>query len=189
MKKINKRRLNNKGFTLIELLAVIVILAVVMGIATNSVLTSMNNARGGSLIDSAEIVKRDMSNRLMSAQLNNTTGGAIAGTSLVVGTSGASYITKSFVKEFGLSDTDYNFIADNGTLAIGATADVTATNSFVYYNATDNSFVVCLSAKAGGKYDVSGFRKSAVSLVSHASGKYIKSAAVMFGCTNGTKTW
>ena len=51
MKKIMK--LNRKGFTLIELLAVIVILAVVMGIAATSVLSAMNNSRKSSLQDSA----------------------------------------------------------------------------------------------------------------------------------------
>lgn len=47
------KKLNNKGFTLIELLAVVVILAVVMGIAMTSVLSAMNKSRGGSLEDSA----------------------------------------------------------------------------------------------------------------------------------------
>ena len=56
MKRINRKKLNNKGFTLIELLAVVVILAVVMGIATNSVLSSMNKSRGGSLSDSAMVI-------------------------------------------------------------------------------------------------------------------------------------
>ena len=43
------KKLNRKGFTLIELLAVIVILAVVMGIAITSVLSSMNSARAGAV--------------------------------------------------------------------------------------------------------------------------------------------
>ena len=56
MKKICRKRLNNKGFTLVELLAVVIILAVVMGIAMNSVLSSMNKARGGSLADTAMVI-------------------------------------------------------------------------------------------------------------------------------------
>ena len=48
--------MNNKGFTLIELLAVVVILAVVMGIAMTTVLSSMNKARAGALSDSATAI-------------------------------------------------------------------------------------------------------------------------------------
>ena len=58
LKNIKRKRLNNKGFTLIELLAVVVILAVVMGIAMTSVLSAMNNSRKGSLQDSAISVAR-----------------------------------------------------------------------------------------------------------------------------------
>ena len=56
MKKFNNQKLNNKGFTLIELLAVVVILAVVMGIAMTQVLSAMNKSRAGSLADSALVV-------------------------------------------------------------------------------------------------------------------------------------
>lgn len=57
MEKINifkRKRLNNKGFTLIELLAVVVILAIVMGIAATSVLNSINNSRRSSLYSAAQ---------------------------------------------------------------------------------------------------------------------------------------
>lgn len=50
--KMNK--LNNKGFTLIELLAVVVILAIVMGIAATSVLSSINNSRNSTLLSTAQ---------------------------------------------------------------------------------------------------------------------------------------
>lgn len=45
---------NKKGFTLIELLAVIVILAIVMGISANSVLNSINSSRKSSLYSAAQ---------------------------------------------------------------------------------------------------------------------------------------
>lgn len=54
LKNINRRKLNNKGFTLIELLAVVVILAIVMGIAATSVLSSINNSRKSSLYSTAQ---------------------------------------------------------------------------------------------------------------------------------------
>ena len=51
---MKRKRLNNKGFTLIELLAVVVILAIVMGISATSVLTSINNSRKSSLHSTAQ---------------------------------------------------------------------------------------------------------------------------------------
>lgn len=54
LKNINRRKLNNKGFTLIELLAVVVILAIVMGIAATSVLSSINNSRSSTLLSTAQ---------------------------------------------------------------------------------------------------------------------------------------
>ena len=44
MKKISRKKLNNKGFTLVELLAVIVVLAVVMVLATTTVLPYMTKS-------------------------------------------------------------------------------------------------------------------------------------------------
>lgn len=54
LKNIKRKRLNNKGFTLIELLAVVVILAIVMGIAATSVLRSINNSRSSTLLSTAQ---------------------------------------------------------------------------------------------------------------------------------------
>ena len=46
MRKINRKKLDNKGFTLIELLAVVVILAIVLGLVINSgVLGSVDNSK------------------------------------------------------------------------------------------------------------------------------------------------
>lgn len=54
IKNVSRKKLNNKGFTLIELLAVVVILAIVMGIAATSVLSSINNSRKSSLYSTAQ---------------------------------------------------------------------------------------------------------------------------------------
>ena len=183
------KKLNRKGFTLIELLAVIVILAVVMGIAANSVLNSMNKARGGSLLDSAQVIARGMDQRLMAVQVDGTS--TITGTSLVVGTTGASYISEAVGKEYGLNATDYLF-ADSGGPSVTSTSQATA--SFIYYNSTNNSFIVCLLATTGGKNDVAAYRKSKhnlVQVVSGSSPKYIQSSAtaVVAGCSDGTNTW
>ena len=66
------KKLNNKGFTLIELLAVIVILAVVMGVAASSVLSAMNNSRKSSLQDSALSAADAFRTAFAEASLNNT---------------------------------------------------------------------------------------------------------------------
>lgn len=54
MKLLQEKKLNNKGFTLIELLAVIVILAIVMGLSANSVINSINNSRKSTLYSTAQ---------------------------------------------------------------------------------------------------------------------------------------
>ena len=53
MKKRNKKK---KGFTLVELLAVIIILAIVVGITIPAVLKTINNSRRSGGQDAAEIV-------------------------------------------------------------------------------------------------------------------------------------
>ncbi len=50
------KRINNKGFTLVELLAVIIILAIVVGITIPAVLTMVDNARERAASDAAAVV-------------------------------------------------------------------------------------------------------------------------------------
>ena len=50
------KRINNKGFTLVELLAVIIILAIVVGITIPAVLTMVDNARERAGDDAAAVV-------------------------------------------------------------------------------------------------------------------------------------
>ena len=50
------KRLNKKGFTLVELLAVIIILAIVVGITIPAVLNTINSSRKSGGRDAAEIV-------------------------------------------------------------------------------------------------------------------------------------
>ena len=66
------KKLNNKGFTLIELLAVIVILAVVMAIASTSVISAMNNSRKSSLQDSAKSVQQAFQTKYSESIVTNS---------------------------------------------------------------------------------------------------------------------
>ena len=66
------KKLNNKGFTLIELLAVIVILALVMGIAATSMLSTMNNSRKSTLHSAAQTAASNLNNWVVEDQLATT---------------------------------------------------------------------------------------------------------------------
>ena len=171
MKKINRKRLNNKGFTLIELLAVVVILAIVMGIAATSVLTSINNSRKSSLYSAAQnaantlntwvsedMLVTDNSKKKLGDTFVNNTQGTGANTWICFGSDSIKTITNG-----GTSATLLNALGfgDNGTgLVIGATfaeeTDSTLpTCSALRYNTSSGGYEVVLVAANGGKYYVS----------------------------------
>lgn len=179
------KKLNNKGFTLIELLAVIVILAVVMGIAANSVIISMNKARAGSVTDSAMVIADGFSQELLEAQVEGKTevqGMNFASTSAYV-------LPDTVIAKYRLKAGDYDFAETSSSISL--TANTNQTNSFVYYDADNGKFIVCLVAHNGGSLYVDANKKSKFSLVTLAGGKSIQSGttANMVGCSNGAKTW
>lgn len=154
------KKLNNKGFTLIELLAVVVILAVVMGIAMTSVLTAMNNSRKGSLQDSAKSVAQAIQTKYSEALVTNDTADVFGDVLESDNTSKNGYnFTKKgfFALNEGLKD-DLNLspstyvLASNSSMLTPTDNALTAPSSFVYYDG--ERFTVCLMAKRAGSYFV-----------------------------------
>ena len=199
------RKLNNKGFTLIELLAVVVILAVVMGIAMTSVLSSMNKARGGSLQDSAVTISQAFNQKytesLVDGVPSNVYGDVLNNKGYNFQSTQAYYISSKLANTFNISKSAYQL--DGGQVngvqdATAATMKLSsgATNvsdSFVYFNATDAKFVVCMFANKSGSYYVDNYKKNNTAASSFKditpSFNFTAAKDTMFACSDGTKSW
>ena len=190
MRKINRKRLNNSGFTLIELLAVVVILAVVMGIAMTSVLSAMNKSRGGSLADSSIVIANAFNQKytesLISSDQDKVYGMYNFKTNYV------GQLDSSLANEFNISGDTYNLglSTDNVSAADN-------TYSLVGFDASTGKTIVCLFAKDGGSYYVAGYsvadtgnETSNATLPFKLNGTSMTAAnRVMFACSDGTKSW
>jgi len=202
MKKVNRNKLNNKGFTLIELLAVVVILAVVMGIAMTSVLSAMNSSRAGSLHDSALIIA-DAFNKKYTESLVNGTQSNVYGDVITNGngynftTNASYYLHKDLAGTFNIAENGYAFVNSDSATNTNADTSVTVNsliaanavvkNSFVTFNASTGKFVVCLFANNAGSYYVDGYKEDADTAIGTTT---IKGAAnTMYACSDGTKSW
>lgn len=188
MKKINRKRLNNKGFTLIELLAVVVILAVVMGIAMTSVLSAMNKSRGGSLADSSIVIANAFNQKYTE--------------SLIDSSQDEVYKLYNFKNNYvGLLDSslanEFNISADTYNLGTASTSVSAAGNTYslVGFDASTGKTIVCLFAKDGGSYYVAGYAVgnddvSNPTLPFKINGTSMTASnGVMFACSDGTKSW
>ena len=197
MKKVNRKRLNNKGFTLIELLAVVVILAVVMGIAMTSVLSAMNKSRGGSLADTAMVVANAFNQKYTESLVDGVPTSVYKNTTFTTGydfsDSAIYYIDKSLVNEFNISADSYALEGSSATAISASTSDVV--NSFVSFDATIGKFVVCMVANKTGSYyvanySVGGTEADATSTSITLNGKTLTFATKeMFACSDGTQSW
>ena len=177
LKNINRRKLNNKGFTLIELLAVVVILAIVMGIAATSVLTSINNSRKSSLVSTSQNlantlntwVSEDMvSPKAVDKKLGDTfkinNGGSVAKLSTAL-----SLSDKDIVLRGNVPVKPYKNATGDSTIKVEGDSK---TCSAFRYNKTTGAFEVLLVAAEGGKYWVSNTGNFAFSRAS-ATGELI----------------
>ena len=182
------KKLNNKGFTLVELLAVVVILAVVMGIAMTSVFSAMNKSRGGSLADTALVVANAFSQK----HTESLVGG---GANLVYGlydftTTNSYYLDDGLKDDFNIANTAYEL--DTSGVATGI--DDPAKSSFVSYDHTTGKFIVCMKAKSTGSYYVANYavgggEASTTTSITIGSSTFNFDTGDMWACSDGTRTW
>lgn len=199
------KKLNNKGFTLIELLAVIVILAVVMGIAANSVISSMNKARAGALGDTALVIANGFNQKYTESMVDNSQSdvygdvlGAGKGYDFSGGTNKVYQIVKNLGNTFNISNDNYVlFDSTTKPAALTVSSDTVVERSIVIFNATTGKFVVCMFAKNTGSNFVAGNSVASDtafgSLLTKTTDTTYKDMKVksgsMVACSDGTKTW
>lgn len=168
LKNINRRKLNNKGFTLIELLAVVVILAIVMGIAATSVLNSINNSRKSSLYSTAQNAANTLNTWISEDMIVTDNDKKKLGDAFVTSSQTNSWICfdettqitnggngEAFLyAALGLSKND--ILIDNSKSAPTATTASATVNCSAYrYNKSTGAYEVLLVAKPNGKFWVS----------------------------------
>ena len=152
------KKLNRNGFTLVELLAVIIILAIVVGITIPAVLTTINNTRVKAGVTAAESVADWVDRQYQTAVtgLSTDSGGNVATLdayfSEQCGSDGSGC-----EGDDGLDITDEGFIAAAGV----KTSNVSAIN--VKINANTGRSCVTLTLVEDGEYynanasDVDGY--------------------------------
>ncbi len=112
-----------KGFTLVELLAVIIVLAIIMLIAVNSVLPIMNQARQGTFASSANIILEAVETAVIADEINQKKFDCYSVSYLV---------TNNYIKKIKANATD------------GFTGYVTVTRTLVSGNTTNYSYGIFL---------------------------------------------
>lgn len=150
MKKVN----NKKGFTLVELLAVIVILALIMGIAIASMGGVIDNARRNTMKSTAASIINGVRNQVLAANL---------------GTNAGTYeFTNSIVEKGGKTSPlggDYVYATNSTGTLVGSgvykitdkTLDDCTASSTSYVVATSNgnggyTWSICLTAGANNVF-------------------------------------
>lgn len=173
--KNNRKRLNNKGFTLIELLAVVVILAIVMGITGNAVLNSINNSRKSTLHSAAQtaantlntwisedmLVNNDIARKLgddfvkVTQIENKDKWVCMSGLKIMDAKPGVGNVANTELrKALSMSETDIVTAGNAPELNEGSYSIGTTTCSAIRYNTSTAGYEVLLVAKTGGKYYV-----------------------------------
>ncbi len=196
MKMKRRKKLNRKGFTLIELLAVIVILAVIMVIASGSILSSMNESKKKSLLNSAQSAAREFENKYADTVLTSAT--EIYGVPVSVIMSGTTD------KPVNVKFSDVGATFENGAVKTAAddatrkkyldTLNVNKTDydlekSFVAYDGT--KFTVCFTATEKGTFNVTAAKSTKDVPYDKSIGvaSVTMSDGTMWACSNGDTSW
>lgn len=193
------KKLNNKGFTLIELLAVVVILAVVMGIAMTNVLSAMNKARGGSLSDSATSIAQAFNTKYTESLVDGVPNDVYSDVTNFNGYNFQSdaiyYIESMLADTFKISSGAYD-VSGTNTVTDGVMAKIaanaTVSQSFVKFDVSTAKFTVCMFANKSGSYYVDNFK---ITSSSPANKQNIGSTGLkaatdsMYACSDGSKSW
>lgn len=174
------KKLNNKGFTLIELLAVIVILAIVMGISATGILNSINNSRKSSLLSAAQTYASNINTWATEDALVQTDDSRKLGDAfekLIKVTNAGKWVclnaagniknggtSTSLVNALGVSATDVFLTGKNPVQGTGNSAAIVVkasdanenndTCSAIRYSRSAGAYEILLVAKTGGKYYV-----------------------------------
>ena len=210
LKNIKRKRLNNKGFTLIELLAVVVILAVVMGIAMTSVLSAMNKSRGGSLEDSAITIAQAFNQKytesLVGGVPDKVYSDVVESSSAFKGydfqNDAAYYLSVALRNTFNMNYDDYVFAEANTTEGVSQSIDTSSSNkatnitkSFIAFDSNTASFLVCLVPTKTGGYFVDNYKIGNDNNEGNPNGvifdgdTYEFASDTMFACSNGVTSW
>lgn len=166
MKKLNVKRLDNKGFTLIELLAVVVILAIVMGISATSVLNSINSSRVSSLYSAAQNAANTLNTWIAEDMLETTNSKKKLGDTFVNKSQTGNWIcfNNADIATINNRGSSANLLSalsiSTNDVVIGTTwgAETTTADpkcSALRYNKSTGGYEIVLVAKNGGKYYVS----------------------------------
>lgn len=180
MKMRRNKKLNRKGFTLIELLAVIVILAVIMVIASGSILSSMNESKKKSLLNSAQSAAREFENKYADTVLTGSQ--KIYGIELSTIMAGTSAAPKSVALNT-MEDTDIKALSINKT-------DYDLEKSILAYDGT--KFTVCFTATTKGTFNVTAAYSTTDVVYGTADGFPANTKLAektMWACSNGDTSW
>lgn len=154
------KKLNNKGFTLVELLAVIIILAIVVGITIPAVTTTTNNARKSAFNTAASVAADWFDRQYQAAGIGDTSVATVSSyytavcvTKKCTSANGltAGVLTSDAITAAGLKAANIVVGTANSVSMTDALAKDTAT-SYVMINTTTGRSCVKLVSTTDGQY-------------------------------------
>ncbi len=140
------KKLNRKGFTLVELLAVIIILAIVVGITIPAVLTMVDNARAKAGEDGAAVVADWVDKQYGLVSIGFGSADTIFTT--VCGDTGANCLSTG-PKTLASTDTNFATFVTTSGLKVADVEQI-----IISINSTSGRSCVTITPKQGGNFYV-----------------------------------